>query len=185
MFSEIPSPTQEIAPPRHIGGEVLFVDADGVLHPSSVYYKRGAGPFLSDMPGHTLFEHAQLLEDELAPYPSVRIVFSTSWIVRYRGSIDRVASQLTPGLQSRIIGATYHSRMHIESFVTSPRGMQVWSDVQRRHPSAWLALDDDDVGWPAWCRDQLIKTDGTYGISSPAVLEELRAKFAHTFSTVQ
>ncbi|WP_166658340.1 HAD domain-containing protein [Paraburkholderia silvatlantica] len=30
----------------------------------------------------------------------------------------------------------------------------------------WVALDDDDEGWPAWCRDHLVRTDPELGISA-------------------
>jgi hypothetical protein len=71
-----------------MGGRVLYLDLDGCLHPDAVYEKPGSGggPFIFGYPDHRLFEHARLLEDVLAPYPRVRIVLSTSWVRRYRGS---------------------------------------------------------------------------------------------------
>jgi hypothetical protein len=68
--------------------------------------------------------------------------------------------------------------MHDADFLSTSRGMQVWSDVLRRKPKAWLALDDDYVGWPEWCRDNLIRTDPVLGISKPTVLAELQGKLA-------
>jgi hypothetical protein len=59
--------------------------------------------------------------------------------------------------------------------------MQVWSDVLRRKPSAWLALDDDCLDWPAWCREQLVRTDPMCGIAEPGVLAELKAKLERAF----
>ncbi|CAJ4113505.1 Uncharacterised protein [Burkholderia pseudomallei] len=159
-----------------MGGHVLFLDLDGVTHPESVYLLRKHGPTLLDAPGHALFEHCPLLEEVLAPYPDVRIVLSTSWVRRYRGSIRRVARRLTPGLQARVVGTTYHSRMDPHEFAAAPRGMQVWADVLRRKPEAWLALDDDYLHWPSWCREQLVRTDPVLGISEPGVLEELKTK---------
>lgn len=183
MLTGLPGPTLNVPPPRRIGGKILYVDFDGVLHPESVYMVAGRGPVLWNAPGHILFEHSALLEELLAPYPELRIVLSTSWVRRYRGSIARVARRLTPSLQTRVIGATYHSRMGAEEFAAAPRGMQVWSDVLRRKPDAWLALDDDDVNWPAWCREQLVRTDELLGISEPDVLaaleEKLSAMFGH------
>ncbi|WP_254699792.1 HAD domain-containing protein [Trinickia violacea] len=155
-----------------------MLDFDGVLHPQSVYFYYKRGPVLADAPGHVLFEHIELLESVLEPYPQVRIVLSTSWVRRYRGSIARVSRRLTPALRSRVIGATYHSRMDRTAFGETPRGMQIWQDVLRRKPSAWLALDDDDEGWPSWCRDNLVRTDEMLGISEPRVLAELQAKLA-------
>lgn len=176
MLTGIPGPTYIIPQPRRTGGHVLFLDYDGVLHPESVHLRHKHGPVLQDAPGHTLFEHCGLLEDVLEPYQDVRIVLSTSWVRRYRGSVPRVASRLTPALQARVIGATYHSAMNLQEFAAAPRGMQVWSDVLRRKPNAWLALDDDFLHWPAWCRDNLVRTDEVLGISEPTVLVELKTK---------
>ena len=77
-----------------------------------------------------------------------------------------------------MIGATYHEAMYEESFGQAPRGMQVWSDVLRRKPDDWLAVDDDYLHWPTWCRDRLVRTHEVPGISAPVVLAELRAKLA-------
>ncbi|KWF99173.1 hypothetical protein WL95_00165 [Burkholderia cepacia] len=171
-----PGPVLDVPPPRRMGGHVLFLDLDGCVHPDAVYEKPGSGPYLQGYPGHRLFEHCGLLEAVLEPYPDVRIVLSTSWVRRYRGSIRRVSRRLTPGLQARVVGATYHSKMDREAFAAAPRGMQVWQDVLRRKPTAWLALDDDDEGWPAWCRDNLVRTDPLLGISAPSVLAEFKSK---------
>jgi hypothetical protein len=56
--------------------------------------------------------------------------------------------------------------------------VQIWSDVLRRRPTDWLAIDDDYLDWPSRCRDKLVLTDEALGISAPAVLEELSEKLA-------
>jgi hypothetical protein len=66
--------------------------------------------------------------------------------------------------------------MHAELFEAMPRGVQVWGDVCRRRPGAWVAPDDDDAGWPAVCRDHLLHTDAVLGISEPVVLAALQAR---------
>lgn len=179
-----PEPTFGVPPPRRTGGHLLFLDFDGVLHPESVYLLHKRGPILLNEPGHRLFEHCILLEQVLEPYPDVRIVLSTSWVRRYRGSVRRVSRRLTPGLQARVVGATYHSAMDREEFAAAPRGMQVWSDVLRRKPVAWLALDDDWLHWPAWCRDCLVRTDPILGISEPSVLDELKTKLERVHKAI-
>ncbi|MFG6728525.1 HAD domain-containing protein [Burkholderia pseudomallei] len=177
MLTGFPGPVLDVPPPRHMGGVVLYLDIDGVLNPESVYRSRKAGPWIFGAPGHRLFEHADLLADLLEPYPHVRIVLSTSWVRVYR-SVRKVARKLPPRLRSRVVGATYHSRMDPAEFVAAPRGMQVWADVLRRKPTDWLALDDDYLHWPAWCRDNLVRTDPMLGISEPGVLAELQTKLA-------
>ncbi|MEX3926712.1 HAD domain-containing protein [Paraburkholderia sp. BR10936] len=182
MQTGLPGESLHIPAPRQMGGYVLFLDYDGCLHPHPVHEKPGYGPFLVGFPGHKLFEHAPLLESVLEPYPNLKIVLSTSWVRRYRGSLRRTSRWLPPGLRARVVGATYHSRMHSPDFLEASRGMQIWSDVLRRKPKAWLAVDDDDEGWPPWCRDNLVRTDEVLGISRPDVLAELKAKLAAMYA---
>lgn len=63
---------------------LLYLDFDGVLHPSEVFHQGGRGPTLAEsFAGHKLFEHAVTLAKLLASYPSVRLVLSTSWVLAY------------------------------------------------------------------------------------------------------
>jgi hypothetical protein len=66
--------------------------------------------------------------------------------------------------------------MSVDGFLRMSRGMQVWADVSRRSPDAWVAIDDHD--WPAWCRDQLVRSDELLGLGSAAVLDALKSKLA-------
>jgi hypothetical protein len=54
------------------------------------------------------------------------------------------------------------------------RGLQIWNDVIRRQPESWFAIDDDEDGWPAVCREKLVKTDVSRGLSDPAVQDSIR-----------
>ena len=156
------------------GALVLYLDYDGVLHHENVRWHPRIGAYLSAPDGYVLFQHAELLERLLTPYPDVQIVLSTSWVRRY--GCTKAAKNLRPALRSRVIGATFHSRMDEQQFAEAPRGMQVWSDVLRRKPRDWLALDDDWLHWPKWCLDKYVRTHEHEGISEPAVLQELKAK---------
>jgi hypothetical protein len=162
---------------------VLYLDIDGVLNPNSVFFDRRRGPYLTDAHGHELFENAGLLDETLRPYPSLRIVLSTSWCFRYNGSIRRIAGHLPDGLRKRVVGSTYHSRIvDKEVFARAPRGMQIWADVVRRRPIDWLAIDDDYIEWPTWCADKLVKTNDVLGIRAPHVLSELVMKLAAMYA---
>lgn len=149
------------------GGQVLYLDFDGVLHHENCYWRRGFGAYLVAPPQYRLFQHAALLEELLEPYPAVVIVLSTSWVRRLRFS--HTAKRLPLGLRRRVIGATFHSWMNEEEFTNQPRGVQIWNDVVRRKPATWLALDDDHADWPTWCLDNYVQTHETEGISEPAV----------------
>ena len=109
----------------------------------------------------------------LAAHPNVAIVLSTSW-VRFR-SFGYAKRRLAPSLQERAVGAPFHHRMmRSDEFGKLPRGMQIWGDVQRREPLDWFAIDDDPFGWPAWCREKLIRTDEKLGLSDTAIQNEIR-----------
>lgn len=77
---------------------VLFLDFDGVLHPDEVYRVRDK--IVLKMDGFCLFEWASLLEEILAPYPSLSIVLSTSW-ARVLG-VGVARSWLAEGLRRRV-----------------------------------------------------------------------------------
>lgn len=159
--------------PRGSGLCILYLDFDGVLHHEDVHYhpRRGAYMFPA---GYRLFEHAALLESLLEPYPDLKIVLSTSWVRQY--GCYGAAQRLPASLKNRVVGATFHSKMRREEFLADPRGLQVWRDVVRRSPGHWLALDDDAVDWPEWCRDCLVHTDPVRGISAPGLADTISQK---------
>lgn len=168
-------PPRMTRPSRH----VLYLDFDGVLHPSDVRVNARRGIFVNSPAGRNLFEHADLLERLMAPYPEVVIVLSTSW-VKARG-FRYARNRLPKSLSERVVGATYHSRFMRDRFRELPRGAQVWADVVRRGPERWLALDDDAIDWPDWCLDRLVRTHETEGLSHPDVLAVAREAFATQF----
>lgn len=159
---------------RGFGELVLYLDFDGVLHHENVLWHPRVGAYLSAPEGYVLFQHAELLEQLLAPYPRVQIVLSTTWVRRY--GCTKSAKNLRPALRSRVVGATFHSRMNQDEFAVMPRGMQVWQDVVRRKPRAWLALDDDSEGWPTEHAHRHVLTHMYEGLSDPEVLATFKAK---------
>lgn len=162
--------------PRGCNQLVLYLDFDGVLHHENVLWHPRKGAYLRAPQGYTLFQYVPLLEQILEPYPQVKIVLSTSWVRSY--GCANTAKRLSPALRARVIGATFHSSMDKDSFIAAPRGMQVWSDVLRRHPKDWIALDNDYLHWPAWCRDKFVRTHDTHGLSAPKVEAEFRQKLS-------
>lgn len=170
------------APMPRTAEVVLYVDLDGVVQHEYVmsHPRRGIYMCPQRAPGRTLFEWLPLLSAALEPFPNVRCVLSSSWCVRpgYAQTLKRFPEEL----RSRFIGGTFHKRVHgadpwlLSSFQSTPRGLQVWADVQRRQPRQWLALDDDTEGWPAWARDNLVPCDGSLGLSSEGTREELAQK---------
>lgn len=151
---------------------VCYCDYDGVLHDDAVYWSLRKGIHIRT-PDRTLFEWADILEQLLSPYPHVKIVLATSWVRHKRFGFAK--KQLPERLQERVIGATFHSR-ETNKFVFDrmSRGMQICADVERRMLARWFAIDNDDWGWPTWCRERLIKTEDRLGLSEPAVQDQIR-----------
>ncbi|NVO04738.1 MAG: hypothetical protein HXX19_01675, partial [Rhodoferax sp.] len=120
----------------------------------------------------------------LRPYPELKIVLSTSWVRSY--GCAGAAKRLPLELRSRVIGATWHSgNKPLENeWVSAPRGMQIWSDVLRRKPAAWLAIDDDYLHWPKWALENYVQTDEVLGISHPAVKALLERKLQEMCSVL-
>lgn len=164
-------------------GHVLYLDFDGVLHHSEVWYHPKIGPYFpSTVPDrYKLFAHIGLLERLLEPYPNVAIVLSTSWSKQY--GPHRAGKNLGHKLSPRVIGATFHSKMNIDEFDNKMRGLQVYEDVLRRKPAQWVALDDDPEGWPAEVGQRYIRTHLTEGISEPEVLVAIRERFKKYFGS--
>jgi hypothetical protein len=153
---------------------ILYLDFDGVLHHENCFWHPKIGAYLSAPEGYVLFQHAELLEQLLAPYPQLKIVLSTSWVHLY--GCFKTAKNLRPALRSRVIGATSHSSMRDYEFFQLPRGMQVCFDVAKRRPRDWLAIDDADEGWPGHSLPHYVRTHKQDGISDPAVLAEFKEK---------
>jgi hypothetical protein len=171
----VSDPFQKLRPPRGRDGLILYLDFDGVLHHENCLWSPKLGPYLCAPARYTLFQHAELLAQLLAPYPEVLIVLSTTWIRRY--GVAASAKRLPEGLQKRVIGGTFHSRhMREDEFQHLLRGQQVFHDVQRRRPRDWLALDDDGEGWPAAHLDKFIQTHMYEGLGDPEILSTFTKK---------
>lgn len=160
--------------------KVLYLDFDGVVHDGEVYWHVKRGIYMKT-PGRRLFEWMAILEELLAPYPDVKIVLSTSW-VRVR-NFNFARSMLSPALQARVIGATFHKReMRKDVFELLSRGAQVVQDAGRRQPKHWFALDDDVEDWPKAFLGNLVATVSSKGVSDPDVQAAIRAQLARMYA---
>jgi hypothetical protein len=151
--------------------KILYLDYDGVLHHEQVFFSQEEGIHMK-MPRRSLFEWMSILDDLLAPHPDIKIVLSTSWVLAR--NFEFAKSQLSPTLQSRVIGDTFSHDMHRNEFARMPRWMQIQEDVARRAPDAWLALDDDPVEWPEGNPANWIRTESATGISEPTIQNSIK-----------
>lgn len=163
------------------GEPVCYLDYDGCVQHCNVRWSQERGLFLDAPERYRLFEHVGLLEELLAPHPVVRLVLSTSWAQKL--GLKEAAAYLPESLQARVVGATYEFAEPGDYFAHLSRGEQVVLDVQRRRPSAWLALDDDRIGWPKWAEKQVVFTDPYEGISPPAIQEGIREQLVTLISS--
>jgi len=163
-----------------MSGSLLYLDFDGVLHHHNVMFHPLIGPYLSAAPdGAVLFQHMNVLQDLLKPYPVVQIVLSTTWVARLGLAIAK--KQLHPDLRQRVIGATCRSSKDRERISNLSRGQQVLADVQKRQPTAWLAVDDDESGWPIAYRAHLVHTDKHHGLGDIQAVAALQTALMTTF----
>lgn len=158
------------------GQPLLYLDYDGTVHHERCLWKDGRGPYLDAPERYILFQHVPLLQAFLEPHPSVRIVLSTTWAQKL--GLKEALGWLPANLQARVVGATYELAEPGDHFAYLSRGEQVALDVQRRKPFAWMALDDDVIGWPKWAQNCLVATEPYEGISPPGVQASIRTKLS-------
>jgi HAD domain in Swiss Army Knife RNA repair proteins len=160
--------------------DLIFLDYDGILHPSAVWYERAARQVRLRAPGHELFESLPAFEAAIAPYPSLAIVLSTSWVKTF--GFEHARERLPAPLQSRVIGATYDPQSNNAwRWDRMRRYDTIALDVQSRRPSRWLALDDDAIGWPVSELGSLVLAPGELGLACPVAQEMLRCRLAERF----
>lgn len=149
---------------------VLYLDFDGVLHHSNVFWSPEFDFHLRAPERYRLFQHVELLEMLLRPYPSLDIVLSTSWAQGPHGSLERATSMLSPALRLRVIGQTVYPEATTSRQLS--RGQQILADVQQRQPKGWIAVDDVEDGFDLH-RDQLVQCHQYEGLDGAGVTEDL------------
>jgi hypothetical protein len=156
-------------PRRSASPPLLFLDFDGVLHRGGSYVTP-AGP-VSTAPGRIqLFEYAEVLEQLLQPYPELRVVLSTDWVVTFSFEAALAALPLE-SLRDRVIGATFdpsETLLDAEGWRTLMRGVQIRGYLHRHPCRRWLAIDDRNDGFQS-DRQRLILCQESVGLGDPDV----------------
>lgn len=130
----------------------LFLDFDGVLHPSIP----NADQTFSRLPILVSVLDSALID----------IVISSSW--RFHRQWDEILALFPPLFRRKVVGCTgaavegkYSRFREIEAYVRASR-------IQ-----LWCALDDSEFEFPAPC-EQLVLCDGSVGVTESNALQVLR-----------
>ena len=137
--------------------KLLFLDFDGVLHPSH---------FAGEAP----FSCALLLEETLALF-SPKIVISSSW--RFTHNLEKLQKTVPVFISSLIIGATGAAIVG-----KHPRFSEIQNYLRGYGPVDWKALDDSYWEFPNPC-PRLIRCNPNTGINDRQLLE-LNQWLGHT-----
>ena len=143
---------------------ILFLDFDGVLHPTwessprEGYWIPYRGP---------MFVRAHVLAEILRPYRDrINIVISSTWGASR--SLDELKALLPAEVAGRVIDAVHHQLPPLEDFT---RGNEIdcrYAEISyylnaTSFAGDWVALDDDDDGWPSEQRNHLVHADRDLG----------------------
>ena len=129
--------------------KLLFLDFDGVLHPSH---------FAGEAP----FARAHLLEESLALF-SPKIVVPSSW--RFTHNLEKLQKTLPTFIADLIIGATGAAVIG-----KHPRFTEIQNYLRGYGPVNWKALDDSYWEFPNPC-PRLIRCNPNTGITDRQILE--------------
>lgn len=133
---------------------VLFLDFDGVLHPTSGYI---SSPFV----------HADSLATCLQPH-DCSVVISSSW--RFQYSLQELKTMLPSELSQRVMGAT--GAPHIGRYARYREILHYLECNYLREQISWRTLDDCAWEFPSNLK-QLILCNPNEG-SGPRQFDELR-----------
>ncbi|PAJ78286.1 HAD domain-containing protein [Burkholderia ubonensis] len=154
----------------------LFVDFDGTLHRGHALLDASGQVYLDT--GNPLFEFAPLLVEILAPYPSVEIVLTTSWLQKIPA--DNVIEYLPPELARRVVGTTKDIKPRLSYVLNgAERTYIVTSYVYGKRLKNWMAIDDSVYGAYHFGREpgELVKhfllLDSALGISDKTAQQKL------------
>ena len=121
----------------------LFLDFDGTLHVGRA--AMGEDGNISLDTGRPLFEFAPLLIEQLEPYPAVRVVLTTSWLMTLPP--EDVIALMPSDLARRVVGTTRHIKPRLSYLLNRTDRTDVISryaiGMQLKH---WLAVDNAVFG---------------------------------------
>ena len=145
---------------------ILFLDYDGVLHPSFPRRDRTAE---ENQP----FAYLSRLETVLRDFPEWQIVIASSW--RENRPWESVIQPFSPDIVSRIVGATPVLRAKEPPYTKHPRHDEILQFISMRaQEGRWVVLDDDATLYPQGCPNLLICDDGFRDAEDKALRQMLK-----------
>lgn len=127
-----------------------------------------------DVPGHELFEWSEPLIRVCTDF-DVEIVLRTSWTARL--PLNQVLSLLPAELSSRVVGMTWPiATGRLDRTQNVSRYEVIREHVEWNALVNWVALDDNDDGWPHEERHHLVLCDPEFGLSRLLTELELRER---------
>lgn len=167
---------------------VLYLGISGVLHPSASLYELVYGRSPWD-DGHRKYEVVPWLSSELARWPDVRIVVTSTqpWkhglpaVLEHLGTLaERVIGFTHEDLTTRAIrqvrtrsGTTRHIAYSDADYWRMNKADIVATHVEWLQPQAWVAVDDEDILWPRRLADHVCIVDGCRGLLHPTEQDNL------------
>ncbi|WP_256441100.1 HAD domain-containing protein [Roseateles sp. DAIF2] len=155
----------------------LFLNLDGTCHPRDMQYL-----LLRGYPhaGALHFCWSESLRPILEEWDATVVLRSTAASMY---GVDAIKSLAPEWLRSRIEGATGEVVRYIALFelrkVNTAFGT-IRTYVQQHQLKHWVALSDDDEGWPDSpdIRKHLVQVDGSTGLSDPIAAKRLSLALA-------
>lgn len=129
--------------------KILFLDFDGVLHPTH-------------FAGESPFSRSHFLEESLTLF-CPKIVITSSW--RFTHNIDKLRKVLPGYISTHIVGTTGPAVIG-----KYPRFTEIHNYLQGIGTVDWKALDDSYWEFPSPC-PQLIRCNPNTGIGNKRILE--------------
>ncbi|MFZ6676222.1 HAD domain-containing protein [Undibacterium sp. Xuan67W] len=139
---------------------ILFLDFDGVLHPFSARHDQ-----------EQQFVHLPALEELLREFPTLQIVVSSEWRLRF--SLNELRGFFSTDIAARIIGVTPEIQIRETTDILGSRFREIEAFLIDAYSvnETWLALDDDVSLFPPDC-SQLILCGELPAINRFAMLKE-------------
>lgn len=129
---------------------ILFLDIDGVLHPTP----------LMGRPGDVdLFSSLHLFEEVLRRAPFAQVVISSSW--RAFHPLDEMREYFSEDLRDRIVGATPVLPLRspippdLDGYYRHAECL-AWLALYRPAGTPWIAVDDDTKLWEPACANLFV-----------------------------